>query len=182
MDMQRDAKLIQEIDTLGGELKSYQSREAGWERAEQERQQIDFTVCKQSEETLQASEKRFRALIENSAEVISLVYGDGTLLYDSPSFSQLLGFCDEERKCQNALSLVHTEDMIYLLSLFREIVKKSSRVVIPATCVRHKDDSCRWIEGIVNNILTEPSIQAIIINFHDITECKRLEESLHARR
>ncbi|MFZ2098030.1 MAG: GAF domain-containing protein [Anaerolineales bacterium] len=52
MDTQREAKLNQEIDTLRGELKSYQSREAEWERAKQERQQIDITRRKQAEEEI----------------------------------------------------------------------------------------------------------------------------------
>ncbi len=52
MDMQREAELIQEIDTLRGELKSYQSREAEWKRAEQECQQTDITECKKSEEEI----------------------------------------------------------------------------------------------------------------------------------
>jgi hypothetical protein len=52
--MQHEAKLIQKIDTLRGELKSYQSREAEWERTEQERHQIDITERKRVEESLHA--------------------------------------------------------------------------------------------------------------------------------
>jgi hypothetical protein len=54
MDMQREAKLIQEIDTLRGELKSFQSRVAEWDRVKQEYQQIDITECKRVEQSLHA--------------------------------------------------------------------------------------------------------------------------------
>jgi PAS domain-containing protein len=131
MDGQHENELIQEIDTLRGEFKSYQSRKAEWEQSEQECQQIDLTECKHSEETLQASETRFRSFIENSAEVIAMVDGEETLLYDSTSFSLLLGYSDEECKSQNAFGLVHTQDKIHLLALHRETIQKPSGVIIP---------------------------------------------------
>jgi hypothetical protein len=49
METQRKAALIQEIATLRGELKVYQSREAEWERGKQECQQIDITERKQAD-------------------------------------------------------------------------------------------------------------------------------------
>jgi PAS domain S-box-containing protein len=52
MDTQHKTELIQEINTLRGEPKSYQSREAEWERAKQECQQIYYTAHKQVEEEL----------------------------------------------------------------------------------------------------------------------------------
>ena len=49
METQRETALIHEIESLRGKLKSYQSREAEWDKAKQERQQIDITERKQSE-------------------------------------------------------------------------------------------------------------------------------------
>ena len=40
---------------------------------------------------LEASERRFRALIENSSDVVTLIDADGTILYDSPSSTRVLG-------------------------------------------------------------------------------------------
>jgi signal transduction histidine kinase/CheY-like chemotaxis protein len=51
--------------------------------------------------------------------------------------------------------------------------------------VRHKDGSWRWIENTVSNLLEEPSVRALVMNFRDITERKladaersRLEQRL----
>ncbi len=50
---------------------------------------------------------------------------------------------------------------------------------------RHKDGSWRWIEATTRNLLHEPSVQAVVVNFRDITERKlaqaereRLEQRL----
>lgn len=52
----------------------------------------DITERKRLEERLQESEKRFRALIEHSADVITLVDLNGTVLYASPSIQPVLGY------------------------------------------------------------------------------------------
>jgi len=52
MDTQREAALIQEIDALRSELKSYQSREAEWERHKQEYQPNDITERRLAEEEI----------------------------------------------------------------------------------------------------------------------------------
>ena len=50
---------------------------------------------------------------------------------------------------------------------------------------QHKDGSWRWIESTTRNLLHEPSVQAVVVNFRDITERKlaqaereRLEQRL----
>jgi hypothetical protein len=62
MDKQREVALIQVIDTLRGELKVYQSRDTEWNRANQERQQIDISELKQADvenkKTTQQTKKR----------------------------------------------------------------------------------------------------------------------------
>src|SRR5207249_508789 len=45
------------------------------------------------------------------------------------------------------------------------------------TRFRHKDGSWRWIEYTATNLLTDPTIAAIVFNFRDITERKHAEET-----
>ncbi len=44
----------------------------------------------------------------------------------------------------------------------------------------HKDGSWRWIEGIRTNLLAEPKVQAIVVNYRDVSERKRAEGTLRA--
>jgi PAS domain S-box-containing protein len=140
---------------------------------------MDITARMHAEEALLHSEKRFRALIENSADAISLINAGGVILYDSPSYRRLLGFREEERLGRNTFELVHPDDRENLSHLFAGMLQKPEQVVLPPTRVRHADGSWHWIEGVANNLLAEPSVQAIVVNFRDITERKRAEEALN---
>jgi PAS domain S-box len=39
--------------------------------------------------------------------------------------------------------------------------------------LRHQDGSWRWMEGSLTNLLDEPAVQSVVINYRDITERKR---------
>ncbi|HXQ33886.1 MAG TPA: GAF domain-containing protein, partial [Anaerolineales bacterium] len=41
--------------------------------------------------------------------------------------------------------------------------------------VLHKNGTWRWLEGVFTNLLNEPSVQAIVNNYHDFTERKQAE-------
>ena len=56
----------------------------------------DDTTRKQTEQALQQSERRFRALIENGSDGIVLFDPDRTVIYASPSIRRLLGHSPEE--------------------------------------------------------------------------------------
>jgi len=41
--------------------------------------------------------------------------------------------------------------------------------------VRHKEGYYKWVEAAATNFLSDPSINAIVVNFHDIAVRKELE-------
>ncbi len=124
------------------------------------------------------SEKRFRALIENGTDLISLVGPDGTILYASPSTRRILGYAVEEYLGRNASELVHPDDLEHLLGRLPELLQKPDDIVTAEFRLRHKDGSWRWTESIGKNLLTEPGVRAIVVNNRDITERKRAEDEL----
>jgi len=72
---------------------------------------IDITDRRAAEEALRDSEARFRALIENSSDITTLLDRDGIARYTSPSIGHVLGYGDNELVGQNVLALVHPDDL-----------------------------------------------------------------------
>ena len=51
----------------------------------------DVTDRRHAEEALRASEERFRSLVQNASDLISILSADGTVRYESPSHQRVLG-------------------------------------------------------------------------------------------
>jgi PAS domain S-box-containing protein len=139
---------------------------------------LDITDRKRAEEALHASEKRFRALIENSSDAVVLLSPDGTITYLSPSATRILGYAVEELVSRNAFELIHPDDREHAFAVFAGAVREPGRIATAQFRIRHEDDSWRWIEVVGNNLLAEPSVQAVVTNFRDITERVQAEEEL----
>jgi PAS domain S-box-containing protein/putative nucleotidyltransferase with HDIG domain len=93
----------------------------------------------------------------------------------------MLGYESDEMIGQNIFGLVHPDDLAYIQPLFQRIAGTSGARSNNSFRLRHKNGSWRWIESVVTNLLAEPSVQAIVANYHDITERTQAEEDIKAR-
>ncbi|MEO8394027.1 MAG: PAS domain S-box protein [Chloroflexota bacterium] len=128
--------------------------------------------------TLRASETRFRALIEKSSEAILMVGADGVVIYDSPSVERVMGYTPDERPNREVLDFVHSEDHSAFLGMFASLIQTPGRTAVVHVRLWHKDQTWHWIEGLATNLLDEPSVGAIVINYRDVSERKRAEDEL----
>ncbi|MCA1718348.1 MAG: PAS domain S-box protein [Actinobacteria bacterium] len=142
----------------------------------------DTTERKRIEERLRESEGRFRALIQNALDIIMVTDADGTIRYMSPSVERTLGYRPEEMLGTNTGEYVHPDDLEKgFKELAEALAKPGVHPVAVETRVRHKDGTWRWLEGIANNLLEDPSVRGLVFNHRDVTERKQAEREL-ARR
>jgi len=135
----------------------------------------------QTEEKLHHEEQRFRALVEYSSDIIVVVNLEGIITYINPSVERVLGFKAEERIGANVFELVHPDDMKFkfLADSFNILARDTNAPVIQGEIhLRHKDGSWRTFEAVGSNLVNNNVVEAIIVNYRDITERKRLEEKL----
>lgn len=138
----------------------------------------DLLARTEAEFALRQSEKRFRALLENSLDATILLNAEGKALYATPSITRILGYPLDEYVGRQTFELVHPDDMEAASQAFGSNLKVSGGVVTMALRVRHKDGSYRWLDTAGYNFLNEPAVRAIIVNVRDITERKLAEETL----
>lgn len=133
---------------------------------------------KQAEEELAGRERRFRALLENAPDGIALLGLDGKLQQVTPSVQQILGYSIEESVGQDPAQFTHPDDLPHLLELLSNLIQNPGEVVRTVYRFRHKDGSWRWLESAISNLLSEPSVRAIVFNYRDITERRQAEEHI----
>ena len=155
-DRPGDDDLLERFATIGSQIGQYMER-------------------KRAEEGVRSSEERFRALIENSTDVIELLSREGTTLYATPSLGRAVGYTPEEKKGRDAFEHVHPDDLGEVRERFARCLSNPGLPVTAEVRVQHKDGSWRVVEAVGVNRLEDPSVRAIVCNYRDITGRKRAE-------
>jgi diguanylate cyclase (GGDEF)-like protein/PAS domain S-box-containing protein len=138
----------------------------------------DVSERKKVEKVIIESEERFRSLVQNSSDIITILGADGTVLYVSPAVERVTGYRPEEQVGTNAFGSVHPDDREQALNTFAEVLKRPGLHPPLEFRVPHKDGSWRYLEHVVNNLLDDPAVQGVVINSWDVTERKALVEQL----
>ena len=134
-----------------------------------------------AENELHRNADPFRALIENAPDVVTVADADGTILYISPSSEMVYGYDPRVVIGYNVFDFVHPDDAQNVSKTFDMLFKHPGQAVVMGVRFLHKDGSWRVIEGVVNNLLHDPLINGIVVNYRDITERKRAQEALAQR-
>jgi PAS domain S-box-containing protein len=140
----------------------------------------DITERVQAEEAIRRAEKRSGALIENAPDGIVFVSIEGKFTYASPSTFKLFGYDTDEISQLAPDVLTHPDDLPRVLTVMSSVIQNPSLVTTLQYRFRHRDGRWLWIESTFSNLIAEPSIQAIVINFRDITDRRQAEEALRA--
>jgi len=140
----------------------------------------DITERKDQEAILVKNEKRFRALIENSADVIVLSDPQRKIKYVSPAVRSVLGYSMDELLGTYTHDFMHPDDLPGMMRLMDHLHEKPGNIVKEIQCrLRHKKGHWIWVEGIGSNFLHDPAVRSIITNFHDISARKEYEAKLN---
>ena len=130
------------------------------------------------EEDIQRSEARFRALIENSFDAVCLLDADGVLRYASPAATRILGYSSHELIGRDACTLVLPEDWPLARQRLGELIALPGQTLTVQLRAIRKDGDVIWTEHFGTNLLADPSVGAVVVNFRDFTGQKRFEQIL----
>jgi PAS domain S-box-containing protein len=138
----------------------------------------DFTEHKQAEVVLKESEKKFRTVVEEAAEIIFTTDNSGYFTYANPRAVKLSGYSLDELKQLKYIDLIEPEyKPIVQRNFFKQYVK---RIALSTTDYpfRTKSGELKWFNQNVRlNIETDEVIGFYVIA-RDVTELRKAEEAL----
>ncbi|HYE30793.1 MAG TPA: PAS domain S-box protein [Methylomirabilota bacterium] len=123
-------------------------------------------------------ERYFRALIESTTDIVSLLDENGVVRYESPAVERLLGWTPAELVGTCAFDLIHPDDFGRVVEVFRTNIPNQGAIASVEYRFRHKTGAWRVMESVAKNLLQDPAIGAVVVNSRDNTERKRTEEAL----
>ncbi len=124
----------------------------------------------------ESRERRFRALVQSSSDLVFTVDQAGAVTYASPSCTNVLGYEPDSLLGSERAMLVHEDDIENLRSKLGQTLGNKGRSVEFLIRVRHRDRTWRWLEGVATNLLDDPAVGGVVINARDVTERRaRLE-------
>lgn len=129
---------------------------------------------------LESSEKRFRAVLENSGDGLTLLDEQFIQVYEGPANTSLTGYIPGELVGLNALENIYPDDMLLVSEALSLVRERSNHQEIREFRLVTKNGMVRWFEMTATNLLHNPDVGAIVVNYHDITERRTTENQLKA--
>jgi PAS domain S-box-containing protein len=136
----------------------------------------DITEKRKIEDTIKASEEKFRSLIHHISDIITIVSGNGEIAYQSASARQLMGYEENELRKRKFTEIVHPEDLPLLMQSFQKLIESGGVSDLIEFRLLNKDGNYFYIEAQATNQLNNPNIKGIVVNSRDISIRKKAEE------
>jgi diguanylate cyclase (GGDEF)-like protein/PAS domain S-box-containing protein len=127
---------------------------------------------------LRQSEARFRALVQNSSDAITLVDPDAVVTYETPSVERVLGYPGPGLVGRPLLDLAHPGDLARMNAWFTEITSRRGATSSIELRLMRGDGTWLEVEAVGNNLEGDPNVGATVVTIRDVSERKQFERRL----
>ncbi len=133
---------------------------------------------KEAEERLVMSEARFKALVQNSTDMVVVLDPSGEIRYASPSVAQSLDIHPDEL-LGGAMSTVFASSTLDWDSLLDPDTHEPVRTAeLLEFTFRNRSEEWRTIETSLTDLRSEPAVGGFVLNARDVTDRKGMEQRL----
>ncbi len=124
------------------------------------------------------SDARFRALVQNSADIITIHDANGITTFEAPSASRVLGRSPGALIGHTPFESIHPRDRARVRKAFEFVVHGKTQPVPIEFRYRHANGSWIWLEAVGNNLLDYPHVRGVVLTSRDITRRKAAERRI----
>ena len=131
-------------------------------------------------QVVREAENRFRALVESSTDVITVVDEDLLIEYQAPSVERALGYTPDDLRGRPWLELVHPDERARVKAEIGAAVSAEDAVV---ECrLQAADGSWIHTETLVHDLHDDAAVGGVVLTTRDVSERQRAAEALREQQ
>lgn len=153
-----------------------------WSARWDETQELMYCVARDASDYL-AQEKKllrrkqhFKALVQEGVDLMLVLTADARFSYINQNNWFPESHVQDTLLGKNALALTHPQDREAIEKAISSL-KPGERKQLEPFRIRYNKEECRWLSGVLTNMLENPAVQGLVLNAQDITQ--RIEEKEH---
>lgn len=124
------------------------------------------------------SARRYRALIENNADIVAVCDNENIVKYVSSAITRNLGYDAQSFLGSRLRDLAHPEELPAVAKAAQDSRREPGVPIYTIERLQHRDGHWLYFECTRTNFLDDPKIEGIVFNARDITDRKIVEEQL----
>src|SRR3954447_2877066 len=122
----------------------------------------------------------FQALVQRSTDVATVLDEHGTIRFVSSAVTRMLGWRPEDLVGRDAFTLVPPDDVGLAREKLRDAVRHSGPQQPFELRLLRADGSSCWVEDRITNLLDDPDVAGLVINFRNIEDRRRAAEAVRS--
>ena len=118
---------------------------------------------------LEKTQKKFQVLVQESSDVFEIITPDGTIQYISEASEKVLGYKPEERIGRRVYEFYDEEEQKKVEEMINFVLNDEGQKKQGVVEFKTKTGKKINLEVHMQNLLHEPAVEGIVVNFRDIT-------------
>ena len=141
---------------------------------------IDVTPQRLSSEVAERVGRLFQTLVEHSGEAVTIVDQQGMVVYQNPTMGRVVGRPPDWFRGRSPLELMPPEDAERGRRILAALAGKPGAQLPGEFRLKHRDGSWKTVVGVATNLLHDPAVGGIVLNYRDVTEERVVARDLRA--
>lgn len=131
-----------------------------------------------NQETIEKIKRKYQVLIQEANDVFEIITSDGTIVYLSDASERVIGYRPEERIGKKIFDYYKGDDLQTIKKMVAYVLRCPNKKAEGDITYKIKAGKVIYLEVHMQNLLDEPSIEGIVINFRDITRRVEIEKQM----
>ncbi|TKX53422.1 PAS domain S-box protein [Halorubrum sp. SP3] len=125
--------------------------------------------------------ERYRAFLEYGSDLVTVVDGDGVVVYESPSVAEVLGYEQGSTVGRSPLGYVHPDDRERVTERFYRALNEPDAAPTLEYRYRTADGGWVWLESRTRSLPADSPVGELLVNSRDVSARKARERRLTDR-